>query len=183
MFWSRMYREMHFCWRNLLAVVFHFHLSTLCVFLMALRNKAGIAGISEPAVPLKSFSLLSLSTLSILIKPVYASWSQKSLMETFQFSSFIIRIDKTTLSLSQDSKSPCHYPGSICVSSPLHPHLVRAMRAMHNAAAGAALRTWLHGSVCAEISQVHTLAWSEQPWESIRQLVGLSLEQALISWN
>lgn len=73
-FWTQMYTEVHFCWRNLLAVVFHFHLS-IYVFSMTLRNKAGIAGISEPAVPLKSFSLLSPSTLSILIKPVYASWS------------------------------------------------------------------------------------------------------------
>lgn len=118
-------------------------------------GKAGIADISYPVVPLKPSSLLS-PTLSILMKPVDASRSQKSLMETFQFSSFIISIDKTSLSLSQDSNSPCHYPGSICVSSPLHPHLVRVMRIMHNANAGAALGTWLSRQcLCRDLTGAH----------------------------
>lgn len=129
------------------------------------------------SICLKSFSLLSPSTPSILLEPVYASWSQKSLMEKFQFSSFIMCIDKTSLSLSQDSEGPCHYPGSICVSSPLHPHLVRVMRIMHNAKAELRLGRGFQGDVCRGISQVHVLAWREQPWESIRQLFGLSLEQ------
>lgn len=174
-FWIQMYRknmsllEKHFGRDSHFSPFYH-----LYVFIDTWRHGWNSWHILN-SICLKSSSLLSPSTLSILFEPVYASWSQKSLMERFQFSSFIMCIDKTSLSLSQDSKGPCHYPGSICVSSPLHPHLVRVMRIMHNAKAELHLGRGFQGDVCGGISQVHVLAWREQPWESIRQLFGLSL--------
>lgn len=108
-FWIQMYREMHLCWRNTLAMIFSFHLSIICVFSWTLRVLAGISGINTTAVPLKSLSWFSLSTFSILIEPVYKSWGQKSLVETFHFSSFVTGIDKSSPCLSQDSESLCHY--------------------------------------------------------------------------
>lgn len=45
---------------------------------------------------------------------------------------------------------------------------------MHNAKVEPRLGRGFQGGVCTEISQAHVLAWREQPWESIRQLFGLS---------
>lgn len=74
-------------------------------------------------------------------------------MEAFQFSSFIIRIDKTSLSLSQDSKTLA----ASALVPPIHLHLVIVMRFMHNAEVELCLGRGFAGGVCTEISQVHML--------------------------